>query len=980
MNKLFKKAAALLLTAALTITQSTLLHGFADGVNVGGNAETTQTSETSETEEEFTSKPVVISYHLTDNKGKEILSVKKNAEFNMRIVIRDLAVKTGSINGAEDIDFIKSLDTFKSTLSKVEVTSAQDALLTYTVELIGCKWTGDSNEFGFMTGYLSKGSDYSSLSITVRECVESTSDTPVDDAIAEPIFSVRPKTDGIVLKAGDEGEFELVIKNLGSVTAQRALIEISAPDDMMITESTASQEISYITSGESKTLTIGYKALDKINSSKQIFTVNITYFYDSGMDELRGSTTTTFSVASEISTVEKVYPVVLSDFSLSESELSPNMEYDGEITLTNIGTADMKGISVNLTDCDSYVLTGGTSFCYIAALAQGESIVVPVKIKTLSEISSIKLTLDISLKYTYLMGSDELDGSYEKTFTMFAPISQGTAPRPVITLTTIDEPVSGGHSYHFNINVENKGDLPMENVNLSIKGSEGIIVAKDSDAAYIEKLEAGKKKVISVHFRTQAELTSAIQYFTVSFDYSFTAAGKKETVNDERTLSLDAQISSAPVLRITGQRLEEAITADNEYEYTVTVHNYGNIAVKNVMIDFTSSDSIYFVDGTEFAQIERIRSGASADVTVKFRTTEKISSIRQSITAAMTFFYGTTAAQLSGEATSSVSIIAATGADSSEAGAAAPNVIIGGYDIGADQIPAGDVFDLSFDVFNTSSQKAVENLVITVDAAGSLSIYGGGNTFFFNSLGAAGSLNEIVKLRALPTAETGTSSVTISFKYDYIDGEQRNTLTASQTIYIPVYQPDKMTFDVNVPTYSVYAGSEIYITTTYMNKGRSDISNVKAEIVGDVGALSTSKVIGTVVPGGNGSFDFIVTPYMAGECSFTLKVTYENAMLEEIVKEIPVSFMVEEMTYYDDMGEWDYTESMDAQGEEGSFPWWIIWVGAGVIVVGGVVTLIIVLNHKKKKAKKITADDIDWEDDLDEILSDGADKDKTTKV
>lgn len=979
MNKLFKKAAALLLAGTITLTQGTYLRSYADGT-------ATTEGESASADTEIKSKPVVVNYYLLDSKGKDIQSLKKNTEFNMRIVIRDLGIKTSDISGANDIDFIKTLDTFKGTLSKIEITSAQDALLTYTVELTGCKWTGDSNEFTFMTGYLSKGSDYSEMSVTVRECSEGTTSIPIeDDAIAEPIFSVKPKTDGIILKAGDEGEFELVIKNLGSVTAERALIEVVAPEDMMVTESTASQDISYITSGESKTITIGYKALDKINSSKQTFTVNITYFYENGMDEMRGSTTTTFNIASEISTVEKVYPVVLSEFSLSEAELSPDSEYEGEITITNIGTADMKGIFVNLTDSDSFVLMGGTSFCYIDSLEKGKSTTIPVKLKTLSEFESFKLTLGMNIKYLYVMGSDELDGSYEKTFTMFSHILQETPPRPVITLSTIENPIEGGHTYKFNIAVENKGGVPMDNLNLSIKGSDGIIVAKDSDSASFDKLSAGKKKYISVLFRTQAELTSAIQYLTVSYDYSFTASGKTETIKDERVLSIDAVVSSAPTIRITGQRLEEAIVSDSEYEYIITVHNYGDISVKDVMIDLTPSDSIYFLDGTEFAQISRIRAGESADIQVKFKTIEKITAIRQSITAAMTFAYGTSSAQLSGEATSAVTIIAALPEekkedDDNKISSAAPNVIIGNYDIGADQIPAGDIFDLAFDVYNTSSQTKIENLVITVDASGSLSIYGGGNTFFYNNLTAAGSLSETVKLRALPTAETGTSSVTISFKYDYVDGEQRNTITSSQTIYVPVYQPDKMTFDVSVPTYSVYTGNETYITTTYMNKGRSDISNVKAEIVGDVGALSTSKVIGTVVPGGNGSFDFIVTPYMSGECSFVLKITYENAMLEEIVKEIPVSFMVEEMTYYDDMGDWDYPETMDTQGEESSFPWWIVWVGAGVLVVGGVVTLICVIAHKKKKAKKLTADDIDWEDDLDEVLNDGADKNKTTKV
>lgn len=976
MNKLFKAAAALLLSAALTIPQ---------GISLKAYAETTQTDEADDDIVE--TNPQIVKYYATESKqnGKTLNSIKKGQEFDLTVIICDTAKPVAddetpaNIDAMiDDISVLKELDTF--TYDDVEIVEQSPRIqksLTYKIIFKKCKWTGESNTFGFKTGFFSTR-DYISLSLPVRECSDSTPSSPIDDeVIPEPVFNVKPKTDDLVIKAGDKGTFELSIKNLGSTEATRTLVEIVPPEDMMVTESTASQEISYLGSGETKTIEVGYKALDKINSSKQTFTVNLTYYYENGVSEMKGSATATFSIASEISTVEKVYPVVMSEFSLSEKELSPDTEYEGEITLKNIGTADMKGIFVNLSDGESFILTGGTSFRYISALEQGKSVKVPVKIKTLSEISSIKLSLGMSVKYTYLMGSDELEGSVENTFTMFAPISSGTAPRPVLSLTTLEDPVSGGHKYRFNLTVDNKGDLPMENVNLSIKGSEGIIIAEGSDRAFIEKLGAGKKKVISIVFRTQAELSSAIQYFSVAMDYSFTSAGKKQSVQDERMLSIDAKISSAPALRITGQHLEEAIKADSEYDYIVTVHNYGDISVRDLEIDFTSSDSLYFLDGTEFAQIERIRPGESADVTVKFRTTDNISSIKQSISAAIKYVYGTTAAAQRGETTSAITIIAASGAD---AGDAAPNIIIGSYDIGADQIPAGEVFTLAFDLFNTSSDKKVENLVVTVDASGSLSIYGGGNTYFHPELGAAGGISETVTLRALPMAETGTSSVTISFKYDYMDGSQRTTQNTSQTIYIPVYQPDKMSFDVNVPTYSVYAGNEVYITTSYLNKGRCDIANVKAELIGgDIGALSTSKVIGNVAPGGNGSFDFIITPYMAGECSFIIQITYEDAMLNEVIKEIPVTFMVEEMLF-PDPGTWEMPITSDVEGETGKFPWWIIWVGAGVLVVGGVITIICVVRHKKKKRKNLTEDDIDWEDDLDDVLTDKAGKNDNNNV
>ena len=224
-----------------------------------------------------------------------------------------------------------------------------------------------------------------------------------------------------------------------------------------------------------------------------------------------------------------------------------------------------------------------------------------------------------------------------------------------------------------------------------------------------------------------------------------------------------------------------------------------------------------------------------------------------------------------------------------------------------------------------------------------------------------GAVSEKLTLRALPTANTGISTVSVSFKYDYLDNGNRMTATCEQSIFIPVYQPDKMTFEAKAPTYQIFEGNEAYINVSYINKGRCDISNVRAEIVGDVNALSTSKVIGNVAAGANGSFDFIVTPYMSGECSFTILFTYDDANMNEVSREIPVSFTVEAMMWEEPMFPED-PGMIEEPTEEGGFPWIILWIGIGVVVVGGVIAIICVVRHKKKKAKS-AEDDIDWEDD-----------------
>ncbi len=979
MNKLFKAAAAFVLSAAL-LTQG-------EGI-IGTRSAYAATEEapavTAEAPEEpdagvLVSKPVVTGYTVKNKSGGKVRSITKNMEFTIYIDIKDIGVKADEVEQS-DIDFIKTMDSFKGDLKSI-VKSQNTTMLEYTVTLENCSWTGTGNSFGFMVGYPSAGAGYATGSVSIAECAESSGGgsgggSDNTDVAPAPIFKVTATEPAHAIMAGEEGTFHLAVKNLGSVAATSILVEIASSEDVLIIDGTGSQDIHLLDGGDTDNLEIKYKALNKINSEKQTFQVSLNYYYENGVSEMTGSTTANINIMSEVSTVEKVYPVVLTEFDLAEKELAPDTEYSGFVTLKNIGTADMKGVFVEFTGSESFILTGGTSSQYIPLVGIGMSEKIPVKLKTLQSLENIKQSLSMTYKYTYVMGSDELDGNGEKTFAMFAEQAPETpeAPAPLITMKEIDKDVSAGHKYRCYIYIENKGGTDMEDVRVSIKNGEGFTVVDGTDTAYIEKIAAGKKKYITVFFETAAELAAAKLQLDVEAAYSYQGTEKKETGTSTASLSIDCEISGAPVLRLTGENLGFAVTEKSEYDYTLTLTNFADISVRDIHINLTASDSLYFLDGTEYAQVDLIRPGKSAEIPVRFKTVDKISGVKQGITASIVYSYGVLNAQKQGTLESSITIIAAVPEeedpnDPNKPNKAAPNVIIGSYDIGMDQIPAGETFDLALELFNTSTSTPVENLVMTVNASGDIGIYGGGNTFFYQDLAAAGNISETVKLRALPTAATATSPISISFKYDYMNGDNRETVTSTQELYVPVFQPDKMSFEVNVPTYSIMAGNEVYITTTYLNKGKSDIANVKAEIVGDVQALSTSKVIGNVVPGGNGSFDFIITPFMGGECSFTIKITYEDAMMTEVVKELPVTFMVEEQMW-EDPGIYPPMTFETQMEEGGEFPWWLLWVGIGVVVVGGVVAIIIIVKHHKKKKKKLTEADIDWEDDLDEVLTD----------
>ncbi len=994
MNKFLKFMTAAAVSVSLLFSVG-VPSVYSESVPAAGTSEAGGSSNTLDETPAVHSDPVVLDYTLTDSRGNRVTSITNTTkEVTLTLTIKDIGIKTSQLKNKEaDIDFTKTLDDFSGTVDekRIKITSKDDEPLTYTVVITGVKWRNTSSkEFNFMIGYSGIDSSYTKNgSVTIKECYvpEPSPSRPDDDddyVVPQPVVRITADPLKAPIKAGDTGELTFTLKNIGDVRISNVLIEVTASEDTIITDGTASQEISYVSADKTRDFTVKYKALEKINNAKQTFSVSVSYFYDNGTNDVQVNVpATSVDFEAEVTVVEKVKPVIITEFNMSDATLEPDSEYSASVTIKNIGNADVNGAMVKFTGGNELIMSGGTGTKFFESIPQNGSRTMEIKFKTLKAFVSVRQDLSMNIKYSYTMGGEEIEDSYDETFTMFGHIVEETKepetePLPIITGGVFDEPLKAAKTYRYYVAVENKGSCDMENVQLNISSSDNINIIDGTSSVFAEKIAAGEKKSFEIMFQTTAEISSVKQSLTVQASYFYTSAKVRKQGEKSVTITLDSDISSAPILRMNGEKLPSAVVENTEYLYGISFTNYGAVTIRDVFVDFTATDSMYFLDGTEYAVIDIIRPNQTVDIKVKFKTTEKIASSKQGISAAIKYSYGRDSSILSAESSASVTIIAAVSKEEEENpetdSSAAPNIIIGNYDIGMDQVPAGDVFNLKIDFYNTNSSKGVENLIMTVNASENLSIYGGSNTFFYPTLGASGSISETVSLRALPTAVTGTASVSVSFKYDYMTGDTRNTVTSDQTIFIPVYQPDKMSFDVTVPTYSIYPGNETYITTTYLNKGKSEIGNVRAEIIGDIEALSTSKIIGNVAAGANGSFDFVVMPYNSGENTFTIKITYEDSMMNEISKEFPVTITVEEMYYPEDNYFPMTMEPMEPEG--GGFPWIILWIGIGAVVVAGIVVLIIVLRKRKKKRSKLTEADINWEDDLDDVLSDKNDKTK----
>lgn len=419
----------------------------------------------------------------------------------------------------------------------------------------------------------------------------------------------------------------------------------------------------------------------------------------------------------------------------------------------------------------------------------------------------------------------------------------------------------------------------------------------------------------------------------------------------------------APKAIISRNELSASIKPNEEITVTVYVKNIGSAAMQSPVIQFTPSDSLMLPGASSMMQLNSIAPGKTESVAVKVRALGTISGANQYIDAALSFDYHDRASLTSGTAEGKIIIPAKVKkTDDAEDGTVdspVPNIIITRFNYGGASVAAGAEFNLDFKFKNTSSKLKVENLVATVEGGEGLTLNGSSNTFYFEKVGAGNEKTVSVPMKAARTVTGSAQPVSVSFKYEYVDNGKRTPITSEQKITVPVYQPDR--FEISKPTLPVmvYAGEETSLSMNYVNKSKSDISNVEAEISGNIESVTPFQSIGNLEPGKSGTIVFAVTALEPGEAEFTIKVTYEDGNGDTKTREFPVVLNVEAMDYPDPGME----EPAPETEESGGISWPLV---IGIIIAVAAASFIIIKKKKKAAAARKEAEMWDnWDDEED---------------
>lgn len=282
-------------------------------------------------------------------------------------------------------------------------------------------------------------------------------------------------------------------------------------------------------------------------------------------------------------------------------------------------------------------------------------------------------------------------------------------------------------------------------------------------------------------------------------------------------------------------------------------------------------------------------------------------------------------------------------ASSEETPESAPVILVEKSVVSTGTAKAGEDFDVTVTLKNTSKTKSVQNMVATITVpSADFELKNNSNTIFIDKLGAEKTTDLSLTFHVGKSTVDGNYPIEVALSYD---DSKANTLSSAGTFVVTVEQPLNVKLTMPAIAADLTAGDTVPLSFQVMNLGRSTVYNVRCDVTGDGLVQTKTAFVGNMESGndGEGDSNIFVSP-MEGENQYgkttgTVTLTYEDAFGNE---------HSQEFTFDTSISKKQDDTSKDGGTEKRAMQWWVSIAVISAIIVFAVVSSVSYRMGKKK--------------------------------
>ena len=310
---------------------------------------------------------------------------------------------------------------------------------------------------------------------------------------------------------------------------------------------------------------------------------------------------------------------------ISRNELPANISAGEEMIVTvnvqNIGTTTMTSPVISITPSGSLMLPGTASMFQMKSIAPGKTESIDIKVRALDEISSQVQYIDAEVKFQYFNRVTTADGSGSGRVIIPANIAKEKEPE----VSTVDSPVpnlivehfsyggssvAAGDTFTLNFRFRNtSGDLPVENVVVTVDGGTSFTINGASNTIYFDEIEFDGEEVVSVPMKALQTLTNGAEPVMINFRYEYVDNQKR--MSNSSDVKITVPVYQPDRFEITSPEVPVMVYAGEEIALMMNYVNKGKSPVSNVEARVEGNVDTY-TPVQNLGNIEAGRSGTMA--------------------------------------------------------------------------------------------------------------------------------------------------------------------------------------------------------------------------------------------------------------------------------------------------------------------------------------------------------------------------------
>ncbi len=740
-----------------------------------------------------------------------------------------------------------------------------------------------------------------------------------------------------------------------------------------VSGSSSSIYVGTIQKEEVKSVSISMKALS--NAETKGYPITISLEYD-GEDKQSYNATDTVSVyvigtsTTEIEDDEPEYltapKVVLQSFEVDKNGATAGFVFDMTFGLYNTSTEqNIKNLVVKVTDESGTIIpvSGGSSTVYVGNINRKKTKTASLSMQVSSSAETKNYPLIITLEYE---GDDKQAYTVTDTVTVYVKGTKATETEPVYSTTpkvvvetfVVDKnDISAGMEFGIGFVLFNTStEQNVKNMVVKVTDESDTIIPKsgNSNTVYVGKIN--KEHRHSANFTMQVASSAETKDYSILVTLEYEGDDKQSyTVTDTVTVHVigkkqtqtEQTYSTTPKVVVQGLTLSrEKIKSGSTFDMSLTLYNTSiEQNIKNLVVKASDeSGAIIPINGVSSTiYVGQIEKEKTQTATLSMQVLSTAESKSYPITITMEY-EGDDKQTYTTTDTVTVSVTGNSSVTSSTVYSTTPKVVVQTFTV--DQLPivVGTPFEMSFKLYNTSTEQRIKNLMMKIsDESGTIiPVSGASSTVYVGSIDMLKTQTAKFSMQALASAETKSYPITVTLEYE---GDDKQTYTATDTIVVHINQLPKIKVEGPIIYDTPWLNQICASAISVFNIGRSDIYNCMISIEGEGLTLETSYFGGIVKQGATLEANFNIIPIDEGDVSGNILITYEDAAGKTYEQRCPISMFVNK----------DYISS-DSQsnvtvdkGNDKNNSWIVVLVILLIVVALASAVIVAIKNSKKRK-------------------------------